>query len=323
MDRVILVTGSTGFVGQNVTKKLLDEGYSVYAIVRNAEKLKNLFPEYNNNLIPIEIKNPEEKDSKFYSKLITDYNINSVIHIAAITGEKSISWNEYYKTNVLWAKNLAYGFVSANINHNTFIFTSTVGVYGTIPKYLPADENHPYNPDGKYHKSKVLAEKELLAIKNKYDFPLVIFRPTILYGNGDKGFLYKIFRLVEKGLFILFGNPKINLVDVETFAISCLKVINACDSAISDCIFNIADKPIGLKDLLSYISNINGGRYCSLPKHFGKFLVSICPTEVLKIKAKLITHSWYYNNRKACEYFDIEFGETLSHLKKYVNWYLK
>lgn len=32
-DKTVLVTGATGFVGQNVTKKLLEDGYFVCAIV--------------------------------------------------------------------------------------------------------------------------------------------------------------------------------------------------------------------------------------------------------------------------------------------------
>jgi|GEM_PF-2515908 hypothetical protein len=314
-DKTVLVTGATGFVGQNVTKKLLEDGYFVCAIVRNPEKLKNLFLEYPDNLIPIKIKNPEEKDYRFYSKLITDYNISSIIHIAAITGERNISWEEYYKTNVLWTKNLAYGFVDANINHNVFIFTSTVGVYGTIPKYLPADESHPYDPDGKYHKSKALAEKELLSLKEEYDFPLVIFRPTTIYGKGDYSFLYKISKLVKKRSFFYFNNPKISLIDVDYLS---SMYFYAVKNKISG-IYNIAENPITLEDLLRFIKKATGGKYYKLPSFLLKVVLQI-PNDILRIKLKLITFDRYYSTKKI-EKLGLPTSDTLKHLEKYMEWY--
>lgn len=38
----ILVTGSTGFVGQHLVKKLIDLNYSVLEITRNKKKIKSV-----------------------------------------------------------------------------------------------------------------------------------------------------------------------------------------------------------------------------------------------------------------------------------------
>ena len=154
----VLLTGATGFVGRNILRVLTKRGYTVYCIVRR--ELDN-----HKNIFLIKLKNPDKCDYKFYSKLLTEFEINSIIHAAAITGEKFIHWIDYYYTNVLWTRNLALGFIKSNVTHKKFVFISTVGVYGTIPRRLPADETTGYNPDCKYHLSKVLAEKELLKFR--------------------------------------------------------------------------------------------------------------------------------------------------------------
>ncbi len=43
MERVA-ITGATGFVGRYVVKELLNRGYQVYALVRNAKKLREVSP---------------------------------------------------------------------------------------------------------------------------------------------------------------------------------------------------------------------------------------------------------------------------------------
>lgn len=315
--KTILITGATGFVGQNVAKKLLEKRYYVYAIIKNVEKFNKIFGGYD-TITPIQINNPKSKGSNFYANVITEHDVDSIIHLAAITGEKNIPWNDYYKTNVYWTKNLVKGFLDANVSHNAFIFTSTVGVYGTIPKYLPADESHPHNPDGKYHKSKSLAEKELLSLKKEYDFPLVIFRPTTLYGRKDKGFLFKISKLIKRKIFVFFDNPKVSLLDVDTFFTACVKIFK--NNSINDGIYNLAEKPVKFEELVETIRVFIGGKHYKLPKKVANFLC-IIPYDIFKTRLKLISYDRFYSNKKAMKVLGIEFGETTENFKKYSEWY--
>ena len=49
--RIIAVTGATGFVGQEVTRQLLEQGYTVYALVRSEASARKLPPHQNIKLV--------------------------------------------------------------------------------------------------------------------------------------------------------------------------------------------------------------------------------------------------------------------------------
>jgi len=306
----ILLTGATGFVGRNLLGDLVESGYDVYVIIRRS-------PGFNIKANVITLKDPENRDWRFFSKLVSDNNIKSIIHVGAITGEKRMSWKQYYRTNVMWTKNLALGLINGTKTHR-FIFISTVGVYGTNPLKLPADEMTQLNPDGKYHQSKVLAEKELLRLKEFYDLNLVILRPTIMYGYWDYGFLYKISRLVKLRIFPLVGNPIVHLLDVKK-ASNIIKLLLK-KRKISG-IYNLCDDyPVHIKQILDYLSSISGGGYIRIPGDMCKYLNKL-QLQLVSTRIKLLCNSWYYDNSKIKKILKIEFGETLNNLDKYRKWY--
>ena len=308
-----MLTGSTGFVGMNVARKLAEK-HNVFCIVRDKKKFNRVL---GGDMIPIVVNHPEKQESGFYSKIIEENNIDSVIHIGAITGEKNYSWEQYLATNVSWTKNLAVGFLNASVDHKKFIFMSTVGVYGTIPKKLPADEKTVYNPDGKYHNSKVMSEKELIKLDERFSFPLIILRPTIMYGFMDYGFLYKISNLIRRRKFLMCKNTIIHLLDVEKVSEVCSLILESNITGI----FNICDdKPIHMRDLIKYVAELNNGGYHNVPKQLFD-LLKIIPRESFRIKLKLISSSWYYSNSKIKSALNIEFGNTMDNLKKYEKWY--
>lgn len=323
----VLVTGGTGFAGRNVIRCLLQDGQHVHAIVRDQEKLIRTLgegPWGSGYLTPIEMENPEKAIVPDLTKLIEENGITTVIHIAGIVGETKASWNEYYETNVSWTKNLACAFLTAKVNHNKFIFTSSVGVYGTIPRQTPANEEMPCNPDGKYHKTKVLAEKELLELKTKSGLPLIILRPTIMYGNEDNGFLNKFFRLMAKKVFPLSkGNPQIHLLDVEILAEACLQLTKTRDMP-KNFVFNVGDSDaVKIRDLSEFISSSMDSGCLSVPSFaFSLLRKIIALNSKYSVSIKLISQSWFYNVDRFYATFDIKPASTIQTLnKKYLTWY--
>jgi 2-alkyl-3-oxoalkanoate reductase len=324
-DQNIIVTGGAGFAGRYVIKRLLADGHCIYALVRNKQKLRQTlgknFCEQQPSLKVIEVEKPERATIADITQIIEDNNITSVVHIAAIVGEQRASWKEYYESNVIWTKNLALAFLAAKVQHQKFIFTSSVGVYGTIPKQVPANEETKYNPDGKYHKSKVLAEKELLELQSSANLPLIILRPTILYGEEDHGFLLKFSKLMEKKIFPLSkSNPCIHLLDVATLAEACSLFVKSSGNGI----FNVCDRePVKIKDISICISNATDGGYVSVPslvfKLLRKLLVLSCQYSV---SVKLISQSWFYNTDKLYTLLELKPQNTIQALdQKYIEWY--
>ena len=312
----ILVTGGTGFAGRYAIKQLVEDGQSVYALVRSKEKLQGILGTdvfERSNLKVIEMQNPENTTVPDLTSLIEEEKITTIM-------------NKYYETNVLWTKNLALAFLGAKVSHNKFIFTSSVGVYGTIPKKVPANEETPYNPDGKYHKSKVLAEKELLELKSRSNLPLIILRPTIMYGNEDTGFLLKIFRLMAKKIFPLAkSNTCIHLLDVQLLAQTYSELANP-NTKLNDFVFNVADKqPVKIKDMSNYIRKSMDARYRSIPSFVFSLLRKVLSINgQYSVSVKLISQNWGYNVDRLYGQFNFKPVDTIQVLdEKYISWYKK
>lgn len=320
----ILVTGGTGFLGRYVIKRLVADGHRVYALVRDEKRCASIFEHdfrQEKALHTIVIHNPTDLASTYYARLIEQYNVNTVVHVAGIVGDYwNVPWNEYFRTNVHWTSNLAQGFLTAKVNHNKFFFTSTAGVYGTIPKTNPALEELEYNPDGHYHKSKVLAEKLLRNLQVQKGLPLLIFRPTTLYGSGDKGFLCKIFGLIRKGVFPLVECVNIHLLDVRTLVDVYSEAI--LKDSMSYSIFNVADAyPVTMQALASYIKERVGGNFLKVPKGvFTVFTKLLGNDSEFSIKLELLSKSRSYGLQRLEKSFRCKLGKTINNLQHVMSY---
>lgn len=99
MERVA-ITGATGFVGRYVVKELLNRGYQVYAFVRNAKKVRDIFPE---GVDALEV-DFSDKDS--LRKALEKVKPNYVIHLIGILVEDRRSGSTFQRVHYLYAKNL-------------------------------------------------------------------------------------------------------------------------------------------------------------------------------------------------------------------------
>jgi UDP-glucose 4-epimerase len=192
----ILVTGSTGFIGKRLTELLLLQNYNVTVLLRetsNIDKIDKRVKIFQGNLF----------DDSFLKSSMSD--IDTVFHLAALRGETGLTWKAYEKSNIFLTEKL----LEASCNVKRFIFCSTVGVMGFG---TGLSESSPLKPWGNYHKSKSEAEKICLNYKNT-----IIIRPSIVYGPGDNGFLYKLINLIKKRSFIIIGTGKnkIHMVHID------------------------------------------------------------------------------------------------------------
>ncbi|MGE5862444.1 MAG: NAD-dependent epimerase/dehydratase family protein [Nitrososphaerales archaeon] len=160
----ILITGSKGFVGENICKSYLNNKY---------------------NLITDNHKNKSQKDiTKIeYFENFGD-KIDAIIHLAAKTSINDSLTNPYetYYINIVGTLNVLEFAKRKKITN--LIFLSTY-VYGE-PQYLPIDENHPINPHSPYNKSKIIAESLCEDYSKIFGINVVILRPFYLYGYNRK-----------------------------------------------------------------------------------------------------------------------------------------
>lgn len=197
----ILVTGAAGFIGSHLVDSLVKEGKSVRCLVRRKDSLKFLPKD------KVEIIVGDITDKKSLIPAVKGVEI--IYHLAAKTDFEGKSWEEYYQPNVLGTKNLIDLAIKEKVKR--FVFFSTIRTVGLSDSTKPIDETASYDPQNFYDKSKVEAEKLLLAAYKKNRLPVVILRPSSVYGPRDRGTYYSFFKTIAQGRFFLIGDGK-NLV---------------------------------------------------------------------------------------------------------------
>ena len=104
-----------------------------------------------------------------------------------------------------------------------FVFVSSTAAMGT-PAAATVDETTPCRPTSPYEVTKRLAEEGLLELGHRTGLEVVIVRPCLIAGEGQRGgVLLKLFRLCRKGRFPVFGGRlevRKPLVDVEDVAVA-------------------------------------------------------------------------------------------------------
>jgi len=171
----VAVTGSKGFVGSALTKRLKKLDIKVIEVdlvfgydITNSNSLSNIG------------------------------NFDFLIHLAA----KSFVPDSYedplsfYKTNIIGTLNVLE---LCRKNKAKIIFTSSY-VYG-VPEYLPIDENHPLKAFNPYAQSKLIGEDLCRAYERDFEISYTIFRPFNIYGpHQNINFLLpKIFSQAKTG----------------------------------------------------------------------------------------------------------------------------
>ncbi len=191
----ILVTGGTGFIGSHLTEELMQKGHTVYSMVRTPEK-RTYIEQKGAILVHCDL-----SDKNAIARIMEDIEV--VYHLASLRGEGRGSSKGYWETNVEGTRNLLDAACKENIKR--FVYCSTVGVTGWVTR-LPGTEDHQYNPQGVYHKTKYEAEKLSLEYHEKNGVPVTVIRPVITYGPRDDGMIYKLAKLINDGRFYTIGS---------------------------------------------------------------------------------------------------------------------
>jgi len=192
----------------------------------------------------------EFSDETVLKETFGQYEIQQVVHLAAIRGARKASPADFRRVNIEGTALLLREAYEHRVQK--FIHCSSVGVYGTIPRAVPAGIETPLRGDTHYHQSKIAAEEAVQGYIQK-GLNAYIVRPTIPYGPGDDGFHQTLVHLVRRHLLWLpRSNHRVHLVDVERLAEVFLNLVvrDQC----SQRVFIAADvEPVRLRDLVDWI----------------------------------------------------------------------
>ena len=177
----VLVTGADGFIGSHLVEKLLEEGYNVRAFV-----YYNSFNSWGwldtldkNKLSKIEIFSGDIRDPNGVKEAMKGIDI--VFHLAALIAIPFSyhSPDSYVDTNIKGTLNVLQA--ARDLKTKRILITSTSEVYGTA-KYVPIDENHPYQGQSPYSATKIGADRLAESFYRSFNMPITIVRPFNTYG---------------------------------------------------------------------------------------------------------------------------------------------
>lgn len=190
MMQKILVTGCAGFIGSNLTGRLLSEGYFVVGLdnlndyYNPAWKLENLAKfKANKNFIFVK---GDILNVKLLEKLFKTYKFSSVVHLAARAGVRPSIADPglYEEVNVRGTLNMLD--VAKNYKIQKFVFASSSSVYGNQSK-VPFSEKDPVNnPVSPYAATKKAGEMLCYTYSHLYKLPVVALRFFTVYGPGGR-----------------------------------------------------------------------------------------------------------------------------------------
>lgn len=182
----VLVTGGAGFIGSNLTPRLLKKGYSVTV-------LDNLCSGKLENLSGIS----HQSRFKFSLGDILDKNVlqeafngvNAVVHLAALIDVSASVINplKTNEVNVTGTLNTLQEAVKNNVDR--FVFASSTAVYGNV-KTLPIKEDTILKPISPYAASKVAGESYCSAFEGCYGLDTVALRFFNVYGPRNENSPY-------------------------------------------------------------------------------------------------------------------------------------
>ncbi|UIR56014.1 NAD-dependent epimerase/dehydratase family protein [Sphingobacterium sp. SRCM116780] len=125
-----------------------------------------------------------------------------VILLAAEHRDDVTPTSLYYDVNVQGMRNTLE--VMETLGIKRLIFTSSVAVYG-LDKDNP-DETFPIDPFNHYGKSKWQAEQVLQEwYKTHSDWNINIVRPTVIFGEGNRGNVFNLLSQIASGKFMMIG----------------------------------------------------------------------------------------------------------------------
>ena len=204
----ILVTGGAGYIGSHIVEQLIKNKEKVIIIDNLVTGYKRLINK-KSKFIKADIKNKSK-----INKIIKDYNISSIIHLAAYLNisEAENNKKKYFQNNIIGTKNLLEACKNSNVQN--IIFSSSCSIYGDVKGSV--SENRKPNPQGYYAYTKYKSEELIKKFSKQNKFNYGILRYFNVAGaspSGKIGEIEKSHGHLIKNLAIesLKNKPKIKI----------------------------------------------------------------------------------------------------------------
>jgi nucleoside-diphosphate-sugar epimerase len=229
MNKKVLITGATGFVGYHLIEKAIGAGLEVYAAVRKSSDTSHLSA-FDIRYIDLDYANIDQ-----LVETLEDHQFDYIIHAAGTTKAKTAA--DYNKINAEYTRNLAIASITAEISLQKFVFVSSLAALGPLSDLSTRiHDDTPAHPVTNYGASKLLAEQYLDEITA---LPLIVIRPTAVYGPREKD-IFILFKSISRGLEPHIGSFKQQLSFIYVKDLADV-IVNALLSTFSNVQYNVSD----------------------------------------------------------------------------------
>lgn len=224
---LIDIIGGSGFIGTRLATMLNADPRFNFIIIDKVETSK-----FKKNYVYGDVESLETLE-----KAVRENTI--IVNLAAEHKDNIRPLSRYFDVNVKGARNVCS--VARLKNCKKIIFTSSAAVYGVVKRQV--DETSACHPFNVYGQSKLEAESEYLEWqKENINHVLRIVRPTVVFGEGNKGNIYNLINQIRKRRFIFIGkgSNKKSIAYVENVSNYLIHLITNESAPV---VSNYSDKP--------------------------------------------------------------------------------
>lgn len=186
-----LLIGGSGFIGSVIAKNL-----------RNMKIPFSIFDIKRSKIFEDSYCYGDVRSKSDLSNLLRPEDV--IINLAAEHADDVSPISKYYDVNVTGARNIVN--VASDLGIKKIIFTSSVAVYGFAKPNT--NEDGAINPYNHYGKSKIQAEEifKVWQSEDPHQRVLVIVRPTVVFGEGNRGNVFNMLNLIANKKFFIIGS---------------------------------------------------------------------------------------------------------------------
>jgi nucleoside-diphosphate-sugar epimerase len=237
-----LITGATGFLGGRLTERLLDMGWEVTGLGRNAERGKQLQTK-GARFVQADL-----RDEEAVSEACTGQSV--AFHCGALSSPWG-AYGDFYNTNVAGTRHVIAGCLKHEVRH--LIHVSSPSVYFDFRNrlHIPESAQLPCRFANAYAATKRLAELEIEEAWSR-GLSAAIIRPRAIFGPGDSSILPRLIRAnASRGVPLIDGGRAwVDLTYVDN-VVDALILCCQAPSAAMGRIYNISNgEPVRLADIL-------------------------------------------------------------------------
>ncbi|AJW71819.1 NAD-dependent epimerase/dehydratase family protein [Nitrosopumilus adriaticus] len=239
----ILITGTTGFIGNHLVSAL-NKNYKIFGISKNKIKSSKNFYSHNLDITK--------------SNIILKNHFSKIIHMAAYSDVNYCNLNptKCYELNVNSTLKMLE---IARKKDSSFIFLSSSHVYGN-PKKLPIAEIDPCHPFTHYASSKKMSEILCETYSKTYDLDIRVARIFSVYGpsSSKSNLVFNIINQMIHDSKVKLGNvsPKRDFIFIDDVINGLIQIINSKKRGFQ--VYNLGSgKSISIEELVKTCFNIH------------------------------------------------------------------